>query len=85
MNLRLLAVQTGISAKSGKRYGKVTLRGKRTDGTSVVADFWLTEKVTNQLITDGIEEDSWVSVDMELDENLRPTISGIFLEKGDEV
>lgn len=83
MNLRLLAVQTGISAKSGKRYGKVTLRGKRTDGTSVVADFWLTEKVTNQLIEDGIQEDSWVSVEMQLDENLRPTITAIYLEKGE--
>ena len=52
MKLKVLAIITGISSKSGKRYTKITLRGKKQDGTTTMADFWLNEKVGNQLTRD---------------------------------
>ena len=81
MKLKLIAVVTGISAKSGKRYTRITVRGKRADGSSSMAAFWLSEKVGNQLISDGIQEDDWVSLELELDENLRPVVSSIYKEE----
>lgn len=80
MKLRLIAIVTGISAKSGKRYTKITVRGKKSDGTSVVKDFWLPEKVGSQLVADGIAEDDCISFELELDENLRPIVAGIYKE-----
>lgn len=84
MKLKLIAVVTGISAKSGKRYTRITVRGKKSDGSSSMAEFWLSETVGNQLITDGIQEDDWVSLEMELDENLRPVVAGIYKEGADD-
>ena len=81
MKLKVLAIMTGISAKSGKRYTKITLRGKKQDGTTSMADFWLNEKVGNQLTLDGVQEDDYVSVELDLDENLRPVVAGIFKEE----
>lgn len=78
MTLKLLNVVTGISAKSGKRYAKITVRGVRTDRGYAIADFWLNEDVANQLVSDGIQVDDDVVLSMSLDaETLRPFVSGI--------
>lgn len=84
MRLKLLNIMTGISAKSGKRYMRITVRGNRTDRGSNIADFWLTEEVANQLIRDGIEIDDYVSIEMSLDEEtLKSYVSCVELvEKG---
>ena len=84
MKLKVLAIITGISSKSGKRYTKITLRGKKQDGTTTMADFWLNEKVGNQLTLDGVQEDDYVSVELDLDENLRPVVAGIYKEGVDD-
>lgn len=76
MKLKLLNVVTGISAKSGKRYAKITVRGVRTDRGYSIADFWLNEDVANQLVSDGIQVDDDVDIAMSLDfETLRPYVS----------
>ena len=78
MRLKLLNIMTGISAKSGKRYAKITVRGVRTDRGYSIADFWLNEDVANQLVADGIQVDDDVVLPMSLDaETLRPFVSGI--------
>ena len=78
MRLKLLNIMTGISAKSGKRYAKITVRGVRTDRGYSIADFWLNEDVANQLVSDGIQVDDDVVLPMSLDaETLRPFVSGI--------
>ena len=78
MTLKLLNVVTGISAKSGKRYAKITVRGVRTDRGYSIADFWLNEDVANQFIADGIQVDDEVIISLELDaKTLKPFVSSI--------
>ena len=83
MKPRLISIMTGISAKSGKRYTRITVRGKKTDGGSSLADFWLKEEVAQRMFADGISEDCWIALVMDLDEEtLRPYVS--FVEKVNE-
>lgn len=78
MRLKLLNIVTGISAKSGKRYAKITVRGVRTDRGYAIADFWLNEDVANQFIADGIQVDDEVIISLELDaKTLKPFVSSI--------
>ena len=81
MKLQLMAVVTGISAKSGKHYFRITVRGKRVDGSYVLSDFWLSEKVGNQLISEGIKEDDFISFEFDLDDNLHPNVVAIYKEE----
>ena len=78
MKLKLLNVVTGISAKSGKRYARITVRGVRTDRGYSIADFWLNEDVANQLVSDCIQVDDEVIISLELDaKTLKPFVSSI--------
>ena len=78
MKLKVVLIQTGMSSKSGKPYCRLMVRGKKADGSSVSAEFWLSEKVQKQLVQEAIEEDSWIQLEFDLDENLRPNIVGIY-------
>ena len=78
MKLKVVLIQTGMSNKSGKPYCRLMVRGKRSDGSSVSAEFWLNEAVQKQLVQEGIEEDSYVQLEFDLDENLHPNIVGIY-------
>ena len=55
MKLKLMLIKNGISNKTGNPYTIITVRGKRTDGSSVSNDFFISESVKNQLV--GIQED----------------------------
>ena len=78
MKLKVVLIQTGMSSKSGKPYCRLMVRGKKADGSSVSAEFWLSEKVQKQLVQEAIEEDSWIQLEFDLDENLHPTVVGIY-------
>lgn len=78
MKLKVVLIQTGMSNKSGKPYCRLMVRGKRSDGSSVSAEFWLNEAVQKQMVQEGIEEDSYVQLEFDLDENLHPNIVGIY-------
>ena len=67
-----------MSSKAGKAYGRLMVRGKKAEGSSVAAEFWLSEKVQKQLVQEAIEEDSWIQLEFDLDENLHPTVVGIY-------
>ena len=78
MELRLISVLTGISAKSGKRYTRITVRGKREDGWSSLAEFWLKEDVASRMFADGIQEDDTINISLSLDsETSKPFISSV--------
>ena len=83
MKLKVVLIQTGMSSKSGKPYCRLMVRGKKADGSSVSAEFWLSEKVQKQLVQEAIEEDSWIQLEFDLDENLHPTVVGIYKEEAD--
>ena len=76
---KLVLLQRGVS-KSGNPYCRATFRYKREDGSSVSADFWLSPEVNERLIMDGIGEDDVCSLDVDLDENMRPVITDVFKE-----
>lgn len=76
---KLVLLQRGVS-KSGNPYCRATFRYKREDGSSVSADFWLSPEVNERLIKDGIGEDDVCSLDVDLDENMRPVITDVFKE-----
>lgn len=78
MKLKVVLIKTGMSSKSGKPYCRLMVRGKKADGSSVSAEFWLNEAVQKQLVQEGIEEDSYVQLEFDLDENLHPNIVGIY-------
>ena len=69
MKLKVMLIQNGVSSKSGKPYCRLMVRAKKADGSSVSAEFWLSEKVQKQLVQEAIEEDSWIQVEFDLDEN----------------
>lgn len=76
---KLVLLQRGVS-KSGNPYCRATFRYKREDGSSVSADFWLSPEVNERLIKDDIGEDDVCSLDVDLDENMRPVITDVFKE-----
>lgn len=77
---KLVLLQRGVS-KSGNPYCRATFRYKREDGSSVSADFWLSPEVNERLIKDGIGEDDVCSLEVDLDENMRPVITDVFREE----
>lgn len=79
--IKIVLIQNGVSAKSGKPYSHITIRGRKNDGSSVVNDFWLNESVAKKIVIEDIKEDDFVVLEMGLDENLRPTVTNICKEE----
>ena len=77
---KLVLLQRGVS-KSGNPYCRATFRYKRPDGTSVSADFWLSPEVSERLVKEGISEDDVCSLEVGLDDNMRPAITDIYREE----
>lgn len=74
---KVLLLQRGVSSKTGKLYCRISVRSKKADGTSAIAEFWLGESVITQISEQGIIEDDFVNLSVELNENLRPEISKV--------
>lgn len=81
--VKILLLQRGISAKSNNPYCHLTVRSKKADGTSVSADFWLSDAVMEQVSKQEISEDDFVQLGVDLNENLRPEITKIVKVEGD--
>ena len=79
---KLVLLQRGVS-KSGNPYCRATFRYKREDGSSVSADFWLSPEVSERLVKEGISEDDMCSLEVGLDDNMRPAITDIYREETD--
>ena len=81
MKLKLMLIKNGISNKTGNPYTIITVRGKRTDGSSVSNDFFISESVKNQLV--GLQEDDYIQLEFDLNENLYPSVVGIYKDEAD--
>ena len=81
--VKLISIQRGVSSKTGNPYCRVSVRSKKEDGTTVLGEFWVDEKVSGLIISQGIEEDDEVLVSMALNDNLKAEICSI--EKADEI
>lgn len=75
--LRLLALESGISSKSGKAWYKALFRGKTKEGASVTKEFWLSEEVGKSALSQGLKEDMDVYVECGLNDYLSPEIQEI--------
>lgn len=74
--IQIISFQSG-NKKTGGRWHKITLRRKKSNGQSVLQEFWLSDEVAQKMRENGIGEDTAVKVHCELDENLRPVIVSI--------
>lgn len=77
MNKIILVALMSGQGKAGKPWYRAILKTKTSDGSSIVREHWLDEKVAKATIQAGLTDDCEVSVTCGLDEYLRPTITGI--------
>lgn len=76
--LRVVFLRNGVSKNSGKTWHRIVLRGKDSQNLSVLNEYWVSDRVAEMIVDEGIEEDMDVNVTMALDDSLRPVISGIY-------
>lgn len=77
-NLRVVFWRSGVSKNSGKEWHRLVLRGRDSQNLSVLNEYWVSDRVAEMIVNEGIEEDMDVNVTMALDDSLRPVISGIY-------
>ena len=82
--IKVVSIMRGISKKSGKPYTRLVLKGIREDGTSCVSDFFITENVYEQLMKEGIQEESYISVELGFDSNFHSNITDIFIDSQED-
>ncbi len=75
INLKLVALVSGKRKDGSGTWYRATIKGHNKDGKPVVNDFYLSEDVGEKAVNDGIIEDCPVTVDFDLDDYMRPSIS----------
>lgn len=77
--VRLVALSSGVGAKSGKQWYKALLKShtKTKDGSPIYAELWITPEVGDECKRLGLVEDVDVIVEAGLDDFLRFQITQI--------
>lgn len=76
MILRLVALVQGTT-KEGKTWAKIMLKKRTLDGTPVLKEFYIDPKIALKMASERLTEDVDVTIELGMDEYLRPTIVGV--------
>ena len=77
--VKIILIKQGIN-KSGVPYTHIYVRYSNSKGESDLKDFWLSENVARQLVTEEINEDDVVSLELSWDDYFRPMVENIIKE-----
>ena len=73
----LVALQNGVTKKSGNPWFKVTLKGHGKNGTPIIREHFVSADAVKPLLAAGAMEDVAVTVTCSLDAYLNPVICSI--------